>query len=343
MWQILRLLKKNLVWSIPGAMLLGLIYGYFFDSVWLKKAVVPLTVLMIYPMMATIEIKEVFSKCSYKFQIVTQVVNFIIIPLAGVVIGKIFLRDYPIIAFGLLLIAVLPTSGMTISWTGFAKGNMHMAVKMSIIGLIVGPLILPLYAKLFMGQVVATPLVKIFKQIGIIVFIPMILGYLTKVFLIKKYGKNKFDSDMKVKFPLLAPVGVVGIIFVIMTLKAKLIIHNPQLVLVSLLPLLIFYGFNYLLVTIIAKKLFTREDSIALVYGTVMRNLSVALAVTLAVFGKEGTQVALIVAIAYLIQVKSAAWYGKFANKILGAVKSQGFDEEFMRDEGREQELVLQK
>ena len=332
MWKLLGVLKKNLVWSIPCAMVLGLIYGYFFDSVWLKIAVIPLTVLMIYPMMATIEIKEVFSKCSYKFQIVTQAVNFIIIPLAGVLIGKIFLREYPIFAFGLLLIAVLPTSGMTISWTGFAKGNMHMAVKMSIIGLIVGPLILPLYAKVFMGQVVVTPLVKIFKQIGIIVFIPMILGYLTKVFLIKKYGKTKFDSDIKVKFPLLAPVGVVGIIFVIMTLKAKLIIENPKLVLVSFLPLLIFYVFNYLLVTIIAKKLFSREDSIALVYGTVMRNLSVALAITLAVFGKEGTQVALIVAIAYLIQVKSAAWYGKFASKIFGDEKIQSFGNDSIQE-----------
>jgi len=239
MWQILRVLKKNLVWSIPCSMVLGLIFGHFFDSLWLKKAVVPLTILMIYPMMATIDIEEVFSKCSCRLQIVTQVINFVIIPLVGVIIGKIFLKEYPISAFGLLLIAVLPTSGMTISWTGFAKGNMHMAVKMSIIGLVAGPLLAPLYAKLFMGQVIAMPLIKIFKQIGVIVFVPMILGYLTRILLIKKYGQKKFNSDIKAKFPLLAPIGVVGIIFVAIALKATLIIHNPQLVLRSFLPLFI--------------------------------------------------------------------------------------------------------
>jgi len=50
--------------------------------------------------------------------------------------------------------------------------------------------------------------------------------------------------------------------------------------------------------------------------GTVMRNLSVALAITLTVFGKQGTEIALIIAIAYIIQIKSAAWYVKYTDKI---------------------------
>ena len=35
----------------------------------------------------------------------------------------------------LLLAGLVPTSGMTISWTGFAKGNVAAAVKMTVIGL----------------------------------------------------------------------------------------------------------------------------------------------------------------------------------------------------------------
>ena len=53
-----------------------------------------------------------------------------------------FYWDY----YSLLLRSLLPTSGMTISWTGFAKGNLNAAIKMTVIGLIAGSLATPLYA-----------------------------------------------------------------------------------------------------------------------------------------------------------------------------------------------------
>jgi hypothetical protein len=50
-------------------------------------------------------------------------------------------------------------------------------------------------------------------------------------------------------------------------------------------PLLILYAVNYLLSTLVGKSLLPRGDAIALVYGTVMRNLSIALAVAINAFG----------------------------------------------------------
>jgi predicted Na+-dependent transporter len=65
--------------------------------------------------------------------------------------------------------------------------------------------------------------------------------------------------------------------------------------------------------------LFERGDAIALVYGTVMRNLSIALAIAITVFGaKQGSEIALIIAMGYIIQVQSAAWYVKLTDKIFG-------------------------
>ena len=86
----------------------------------------------------------------------------------------------------------------------------------------------------------------------------------------------------------------------------------------ALIPLLILYSLNFVLSTIIGKLFFSREDGIALVYGTVMRNLSIALAIAMTVFGKQGSDIALIIALAYIIQVQSAAWYVKFTGRIFG-------------------------
>jgi predicted Na+-dependent transporter len=55
-----------------------------------------------------------------------------------------------------------------------------------------------------------------------------------------------------------------------------------------------------------------------MVYGTVMRNLSIALAIAMNAFGEKGADAALVVAAAYIIQVQSAAWYVKLTPRLFG-------------------------
>lgn len=316
MW--LSYIKKKLVWFVAISMIIGLIYGFYFESSYFKPLIIPLTILMVYPMMVSMNIKSVFSGCSYKLQTVTQGINFVFIPLFAFALGFVFFPEQPYVAFGLLLMALLPTSGMTISWTGFAKGNTQVAVKMTIIGLIAGILLAPFYAYLLMGQVISIPLFKTIKQIGLVVVIPLFLGALTQIILRRLYGEAKFNKDIKPKFPEVSLLGVIGIIFVAMSMKAKTIISNPIIILKLLIPLILFYAINYIVATFFGKKFFPREDAIALVYGSVMRNLSVALAIAVTVFETHGTEMAMIISVGYIIQIKSAAVYMKFTDKFFG-------------------------
>jgi predicted Na+-dependent transporter len=93
---------------------------------------------------------------------------------------------------------------------------------------------------------------------------------------------------------------------------------EPEFLLCILFPLLLLYLVNYLVSTLIGKLLFPRGDAIALVYGTVMRNLSIALAVAINAFGPAGSDAALVIALAYIIQVQSAAWYVRFTPQLFG-------------------------
>lgn len=49
-----------------------------------------------------------------------------------------------------------------------------------------------------------------------------------------------------------------------------------------------------------------------------MRNLSIALAIAINAFGAQGADAALVIALSYIIQVQSAAWYVKFSDRIFG-------------------------
>lgn len=228
---------------------------------------------------------------------------------------------YGLWAVGLFLIGVLPASGMTISWTGFAKGNKEAATKMLVFGLIIGSLAAPIYTKVFMGATVNVDMLHMFQQICLFVFCPLIAGLLTQSYLIKKHGKQAWMQEYKPRFPPFSAFGVTLIAFVAMALKAKTILANPADLLIIVIPLILFYLINYVLLSIIGKLFFKREDAIAMVFGVVMRDLSIALAIAMTAFGKEGATIALMIAMAYVFQIQSAAWFIKLIPWIFGEKK----------------------
>lgn len=318
MWNLFSVIQKNLTISIPAAMVAGIAAGSVTNPESFKNLIIPLTFLMVYPMMVNLEVKKVFSGGDLKLQGAAQIINFGIIPFIAFGAGKVFFPDNPMAAFGLLLASLLPTSGMTISWTGFAKGNINAAVKMTVIGLIAGSLLTPLYGKWLMGAVIEIPLAQVFRQILLIVFLPMALGFATKQIFLKYYGTEHFNKKIKHKFPPLSTLGVLGIVFVAMALKAKSIMADPLQLMYILIPVVLLYGVNFLISTVAGKLFFDRGDAIALVYGTVMRNLSIALAIAMITFGKEGADIALVISAAYIVQVQVAGWYVKHTDRIFG-------------------------
>lgn len=328
MIRYLQILQKNLVWAIPVSMTLGLIGGGFlFNAAPLKKLIIPITFIMVYPMMATLNVRSVFSGQDARLQVVTQLINFLLIPLLVFGLGKVFLGGmepkYGLWAVGLFLIGVLPASGMTISWTGFAGGNKEAATKMLVFGLVIGALAAPVYTKVFMGATVDVDMLHMFQQICLFVFVPLIAGLATQSYLMKKHGKKAWQEVYKPKFPPFSALGVTLIAFTAMALKAKTILADPADLLVIILPLVLFYLISYILLSVIGRLFFSREDAIAMVFGVVMRDLSIALAIAMTAFGRDGSTIALLIAMAYIFQIQSAAWYIRLVPWIFGRAASE--------------------
>lgn len=321
MFKLLAQIKKKLVIYLPITMLLAIVYGYYFNASPLKGLVTPIIFLMVYPMMVNLNYKELVTTGNKKLHIVTQLVNFIFIPVMGFILGKLLFIDNHYIITGILIMSLLPTSGMTISWTGFAKGNIPAAIKMMVLGLILGSLLTPIYLNLFLGATTHIPFMSILTPIIKIVFIPMLAGYLTQRFLIGKYGMEAYKKIYKPKFPLLSTLGLLGIVFISTALKAKTIVADPALLVKIFMALAVYYMINFTVTTFLAKKFFNREDGVTLVYGTVMRNLSIALAIALSIFVEQGSEIALILAVAFVVQIQGAALYLKRVDKVLGVSK----------------------
>lgn len=318
MWRVLGYITKNLVFFIPLSMLVGFLSGYFWDLQFLKNLVLLFTFVMIYPMMINLKFKKILEGGDTATLLTAQAINFLIIPFLAYGIGRFFFGDNYYLTLGLLMAGLVPTSGMTISWTGFAKGNVEAAVKMTVIGLILGSIATPLYVQALMSAHLKVDVWFIFKQIIFVVFLPMIAGYFTQKCLLKKYGPQYMQKTIAPRLSAISSIGVLGIVFIAMSLKAKEIASQLSLIVYIFLPLLALYFSNFLLATIVGKLFFKRGDAIALVYGTVMRNLSICLAIAMMTFGKTNPEVALVIALAFIIQVQAAARYVRFSNRIFG-------------------------
>lgn len=323
MWTLLARINQKLIVAIPVMLLAGFAFGALTDAAFLKRMILPFTFLMVYPMMVTLKLKRVLEGGDFRAQALTQFINFAIIPFVAFGLGHVFFSHSPPLALGLLLASLVPTSGMTISWTGFAGGNLAAAVKMTVVGLILGSLATPFYVQALMGTAVEVGMTQVFQQIMLIVFLPMVAGSLTRQWLTKRYGEGDFNQRIAARFPGLSTVGVLGIVFIAMAMKAPAIAAHPEQLWHILVPLCLLYFFNFFLSTVISRRVLPRGDAIALVYGTVMRNLSIALAVAINAFGEAGADAALVIALAYVIQVQSAAWYVKLTPCLFGPPEAQ--------------------
>ncbi len=322
-WRVLKTISSKLTIAIPVSLLGGFIYGLFFDPIGLKSLIVPFTFLMVYPMMINLDWSKLLSLKDSRLIAVAQLVNFVLLPLAAFGLGMLFFSDRPYMALGILLASLFPTSGMTITWTGFSKGNVEGAVKLTLLGLTLGSIFSPFYVKFLMGKAIPVNIFEVFRQIFIIVIVPLIAGALTRVLFVRTTGQEKFKKVWAQRFPSVSSLGVLGIVFIAIALKSKSIAANPLLLIYAVVPLIVLYILNVVIATWVGKKYFRREDGIALVFGTVARNLSIALAVAINAFGEGGSEAALVLSAAFIIQSQAMAWYAKLSGKIFGELQAE--------------------
>lgn len=263
---------------IPVTIVIGIIFGSKLETSFLKYLILPLTFLMIYPQMLVLNLFKLFKKPNTKLKIVSVIFNFVIIPFLAFILGKIFFANSSLDAIGLFLIALLPTGSMTLAFTGMTNGNLAASIRISIFSLLLAAFLTPIYLYQFMCEVIDINLILITKKILLVIMLPLILGAITRYIVTKKIGDNKYKKFQK-NAGAFSSIGVLGMVFSVMAMKADFILNNPTKILYYIIPIIIFYIINYTLSTIVGKMFFDRADALSLVFGTSLRHLSIALAV----------------------------------------------------------------
>jgi ACR3 family arsenite efflux pump ArsB len=169
-----------------------------------------------------------------------------------------------------------------------------------------------------LGADIEVDVAGVMGQIGLIVFLPMAVGYATQRFLVRRFGQKAFAERIGPRFPALSTIGVLGIVMIAIALKARKSASSPQLLAEILVP----WG-SFTQSTTSSRPgrpvVFSRARPSP--WSTARSCATCPLpAVAINAFGAHGSEAALVVALAYIIQVQSAAWYVKLTDRLFGPV-----------------------
>ena len=317
--KLFRTIKANLVSVVVVSLFLGLLAGQVIapgTKTALQSAVLPVLFLMIYPMMINIDLQEVLNvRLHARVVLASLLLNFGLAPLVAVALARLFFAGTPEYAVGLYFIALIPTSGMTAAWTGLAGGDLEGALVAMAVNLLAAVVILPLYLSVLLEQGVGFDPTALYRQLAVIVVIPMVAGNLTRRYLLRRYGREGFNR-LKPTFGGISSFGVMLIVFIAMAMRSTEILADPVASALVVVPLVLFYAIVLGAGSAVGRLLMDGPDEVALVYATSMRNLSIAIAIAAAP-GFPPASAVLPIALAYVIQPPLGAVYMQYRRDVV--------------------------
>ncbi len=313
---VAKTMERNLVWFVLLSIAAGIAFGWAFPSTakTLKSYTTVILFIMLYPMMIGLRIEEVGKAlANLKLISFSMLFNFVLSPLLAALLASLFLHNRPDFAVGLILTGTVPCAGMVAAWTGYAGGNVAMALVVVALSLLVSIVMIPVWMPILAGVYVAIDAWGMFKEILLAVVVPLILGDLTRRAIIRIWGEAGF-REIRPILPGASMLGMYLIVFVSMALESNNLLQHPQYFLIVLVPLALFYAILFAGALGFSRLVkFGYEDMIAFAYGTAGKNISIALALATIFFSP---MTVLVLALKPVIQIGFMAAFLRLAPRL---------------------------
>lgn len=248
---------KTLTWISDHLLYLVLVVGAFSllfpgPGSALGWVVTPVLALMVLNVSMTIKAEDLKQVKKYPFAIVWSVfMQFVLMALFSLLLGKIFFPDQADISTGQLLLGGLPADISAPLMVYLVGGNTALATAMLVIAMILTPFVLPNVLTMFGGISLAIPTSYLVVELIGIIIIPVALGILLNHYSARVQEKKEVWSGI-------ASLCYVVLLFVVVSSNAKAIIDLKMFALLILLveiSLNLFgYGLAYLTKIIFKQK-----------------------------------------------------------------------------------------
>ncbi|MEC8124662.1 MAG: ACR3 family arsenite efflux transporter [Pseudomonadota bacterium] len=300
-------LDRHLTLWIFMAMAFGIAIGIFFPRVStnlnhlsLDSVNIPIAmglILMMYPPLAKVDYKTLPQVFKDKRTLLLSLLqNWLIAPCLMFVLAIIFLHQYPEYMTGLILIGLARCIAMVLVWNNLAGGDNQYVAALVAFNSIFQILFFSSYAWLFLG--ILPPYFGVeakFIDVGfwtithaVLVYlgIPFLLGFLSRVILVKMKGVDWYTN---IFIPKISPISLLALLFTIVamfSLKGADVISLPLDVLRIAIPLVLYFVLMFFLSFFMSKWIGNDyAKTTAISFTAAGNNFELALAVAIATFG----------------------------------------------------------
>ncbi len=321
----IRLFQKNVVYFILLVIVSGLIFGQQ-NSLPEAKLIKQIALyIMLIPVFINLDFVNGLKEIKHFYKVIgmASLLNLLIYPLIAYFIGFLLLEESPAIWFGLVLMSLVPTSGMTINWTNYTKGNMSLALAIISTSIIMTffllPLLLPVIAeKILTSSITEFNRLIIIEKLAFAVLIPLIIGFVIRNFIISGKGKEFFASIK----PLNSAISNIGLLIITFVVSAssssRELIADPEKLMSIVIPVVIFYVLMFLISHYTGNLMFKNDYSRAFFFSTASRYHVIVMAIAFGVISDQdvlNTSI-MVIAASLVLQIVALAFYARiYADK----------------------------
>jgi ACR3 family arsenite transporter len=271
--------------SLANSLALGVVIGLF---------------LMIYPAMTNVKIEDMGKAARSPRQLlIVLFFNYLVAPFFMLLLAKVFLAGDHDLYVGLVLYGLAPCIAMVIVFTFLSLGNSALAIILVAINSVCQMLLIPVYAKLLLGEVTFDVLV-VGESVLLYLGLPLVAGFLTRRIAVSRLGEDGF-KEFKTYLDSLSIIGLLFTLIVMFALKGDLILERPMIILQMAIPMTIFFWVMFAVVYLTSWKLgLNYKDSVAVAFNATGRDFEIAIAIAITAFSPA---VALATVVGPLIEV----------------------------------------
>jgi arsenite transporter len=248
-----------------------------------ESFILPILVAMLYITFLQIPIEDINNAFkNIKFTYTSVLINFVWTPILAWLLAMVFLGDNPALYIGFIMLMVTPCTDWYLIFTGIAKGNIALSAAILPLNLILQVILLPFYLLIFGGTTGVIEFSFLVESILIVLFIPLVLGYLTKMLL---RNRQELRENLISRFSVLPIIFLSLAIVAMFASQGQLLLDNLDLMWQISIPILLFFLINFFVGQKAGQLMkFPNSDRTSLSLTTLARNSPIALAIAMTAF-----------------------------------------------------------